>query len=776
MDSTSLRTESKKPKEALKFWDEKLNNSIFTDIPRWSNAKLSAISTVNTKLPEELTANLINLNGRIKTSLKSVLLASHCKVLSVLSGNIDITTGYEITAKNEDGEFKNTLPLRVFCEQGSWVELIQKIEREEKEIFPFLNFYLTDLKQGLKLSKKLFETTFSFSNSSKYLVSNELSELNKKTGEKLDFAFATNFSYQIDTKTLMLSIEYNANEFSNEQINIICSYYINTLKLMASNGMAEHQEQSILSKNEREQLLEGFNNNKVTFPIEKTFIDLFEEQVLNFPNSIAVKYENIEFTYDELNNYTNKLANYLIENNINIEDSVVVVMERNHLWMAAVLGIMKAGGVYVPVRPDWPDSRKNTIIQKTKAKFIIVDDKNEETLFPVIQKEENKPTLINLDILLKNISEEENPLVRLKPDNLAYIIFTSGSTGEPKGAMIEHKGMLNHLFSKVNDLNLVNTDIIAQNSSQSFDISVWQLISGLLVGAKTVIYSDDLILDIISFLNEVKKDKITILELVPSYMKIVLQLSKPNSTTFDNIKYLLVTGEPLKIGLVTTWFNFFKIPLVNAYGPTEASDDITHHFMYETPKGGIVPVGKTIQNLNIYVVDSFGQLAPIGTKGQVYVSGVGVGRGYIGDLDKTKEVFTNDHLKPLENLKLYKTGDIGSWTNEGILHLFGREDNQIKLNGYRIDLGEIEQCLSKQNGVLGNAVLLKNKQLHAFLVFEGEIKNNQNLIEQCKTELKKNIPHYMIPRKFHILQKLPLTQNGKIDRKALQEIIPQKNN
>ena len=130
----------------------------------------------------------------------------------------------------------------------------------------------------------------------------------------------------------------------------------------------------------------------------------------------------------------------------------------------------------------------------------------------------------------------------------------------------------------------------------------------------------------------------------------------------------------------------------------------------------------------------------------------------------------------MENLKLYKTGDIGSWTNEGILHLFGREDNQIKLNGYRIDLGEIEQCLSKQNGVLGNAVLLKNKQLHAFLVFEGEIKNNQNLIEQCKTELKKNIPHYMIPRKFHILQKLPLTQNGKIDRKALQEIIPQKNN
>jgi acyl-coenzyme A synthetase/AMP-(fatty) acid ligase len=258
-------------------------------------------------------------------------------------------------------------------------------------------------------------------------------------------------------------------------------------------------------------------------------------------------------------------------------------------------------------------------------------------------------------------------------------------------------------------------------------------------------------------------------------MKIVLKLSNHNNTPFDNLRYLLVTGEPLKIGLVTSWFNFFKnIPLVNAYGPTEASDDITHHFMYDTPKDGLVPVGKPIQNLNIYVVDKFNQLVPIGTKGEVYVSGVGVGRGYIGEVEKTKAAFSIDNFKPNKKLKLYKTGDVGSWTPKGILHLYGREDNQIKLNGYRIDLGEIEQCLSKQDGVADNAVLLKEKQLQVFLTFESTTKNEQELIEQCKSRLRKDLPYYMVPRKFHLLKNLPLTPNGKIDRKALQKTVIKK--
>jgi len=760
--------------EELKYWEKKLSNRVFTSIPRWHESELDVAkktASLSIKISAELLKALTDLNKLTNTSLKTTLLVAHCKVMSVISGNTDVLTGFKVHSDN-DSQFQNIIPFRVKIESENWKEFIKKIEKEEIEISAYKNYPFLEIEGEVSALNKIYETTFYFNENKEVDYSN--SSTATKIVNENDFPFQTKFSYQSEDSILHLTITYNPVEFSNKQIENISEYYINALNLMTKDVEVAHESQSILADEEKFKLLNQFNSNKVDYPIEKTFVALFEEQVQKYPNSVSVKFKNNEWTYFQLNNQANKVAHHLIENDLSIEDAVVVVMGRDHLWMASVIGIMKAGGVYVPVRPDWPESRINTILQKTKAKFVITDDANASNLSKIIKNEKNKTSVIKINKLLENTIAAKKLISRVSPDNLAYIIFTSGSTGEPKGAMIEHKGMLNHLFSKVNDLELVNTDIIAQNSSQSFDISVWQLISGLLVGAKTVIYSDDLILDILSFLNEVKKDKITILELVPSYMKIVLQLSKPNSTSFDYIKYLLVTGEPLKIGLVNSWFKFFKkIPLVNAYGPTEASDDITHHFMYEAPKSAMVPVGTPIQNLNIYVVDAFDQLAPIGTKGQVYVSGVGVGRGYIGDPDKTKEVFTNDHLKPMEKLKLYKTGDIGSWTHEGILHLFGREDNQIKLNGYRIDLGEIEQCLSKQNGVSGNAVLLKDKQLHAFIVFEKQ--NGQNQIEQCKSGLYQHLPHYMVPRKFHVLQNLPLTQNGKIDRKALAYIIPQQN-
>ncbi|WP_350288782.1 amino acid adenylation domain-containing protein [uncultured Croceitalea sp.] len=773
MNKVPTQVEINSAKE-LKYWKKKLSNRLFTAIPRWHEVELTKqekTKSLNIKISEELLIALTDLNKRTNTHLKTTLLAAHCKVMSVLSGNIDILTGYKVISGN-DTQSQNIIPFRLKLESGNWKEFIQKIEREQKEISAFHDHPLLELEKEISPISKLFETTFYFDDASKVILKNFSASV--EIGKERDFPFQTKFSYQSEDSVLNLNITYNLAEFSDKQIENISGYYISALTLMSEDEEVAHELQSILSNEEKFKLLEQFNSNKVDFPIEKTFVDLFEEQVQRYPNSVSVKFGNNEWTYSELNNQANKVADHLIKNNISIEDAVVVVMERDHLWMASVLGIMKAGGVYVPVRPDWPESRKETILQKTKAKFVITDDVNESNLFKIIKKEGNKSSLIKVNHLLENTTAGKKIISRAKPDNLAYIIFTSGSTGEPKGAMIEHKGMLNHLFSKVNDLSLSANDVIAQNSSQSFDISVWQLISGLLVGAKTVIYSDALILDMHQFLNQIKENKITILELVPSYMEIILKLS--NSNSFDDLKYLLVTGEPLKIGLVTSWFNFFKkIPLVNAYGPTEASDDITHHFMYDTPKSSIVPVGKPIQNLNIYVVDSYDQLVPIGTKGNVYVSGVGVGRGYIGDQEKTNAVFTMDHLKLEENLKLYKTGDIGSWTPEGILLLFGREDSQIKLNGYRIDLGEIEQCLSKQNSVTDNAVLLKEKQLHAFLVFENNSKDEQDQINQCKSELQKDLPHYMVPRKFHVLKKLPLTPNGKIDRKALQKTVLSKN-
>lgn len=756
-------------KKAISFWSNQLQDFIFTEIPKGLdvNKDVSTLEHKILEIPEKLVSEILDLKERLNTqTIEIILFTAHCKVLSVLSGNRDITTGYNIRTDN-DLILNQLIPFRTTLDGGSWHYLTSVIKNEKEKIENFKNYSFSEIQKHIKFTDKTFESAFSFLPNQKQEDVNQLITNNS-------LSLFSNWSFSENEKKLFLKISYKSSEFSPEQIERFTEYYCNTLKLIAANENVTHESQSILPEIEKEKLLKTFNNNKVDFPIEKTFVELFEEQVVKKPNSIAVQFEKISWNYTELNRKANQIANYLIENKIKIEQTVFVIMERNHNWTATVLGVLKAGGTYVPVRPDWPDVRKQTILRKTSCRFILTDAKNKTACSQTFKKSTTEIKILSCDCLFKENRKESNPIKRITPNNLAYIIFTSGSTGEPKGAMIEHKGMLNHLFSKVNDLSLSANDIIAQNSSQSFDISVWQLISGLLVGAKTVIYSDALILNIHQFLHQIKEDKITILELVPSYMEIILKLS--NSTTFSNLKYLLVTGEPLKIGLVTSWFNFFKkIPLVNAYGPTEASDDITHHFMYETPKNKIVPVGKPIQNLNIYVVDSFEQLVPIGTKGNVYVSGIGVGRGYISDQEKTNAVFTIDHLMIEENFKLYKTGDIGSWTPEGILLLYGREDSQIKLNGYRIDLGEIEQCLSKQNRVTNNAVLLKEKQLHAFLVFENNSKDEPHQINQCKSELQKDLPHYMIPRKFHVLKKMPLTPNGKIDRKALRKIIISKN-
>ncbi|MEM9075535.1 MAG: amino acid adenylation domain-containing protein [Bacteroidota bacterium] len=765
MSKTLSTVNLKNPAKAVEFWKNQLSDFVFTEIPKIDELKKDTALPrhKSLELPNELLQQILDLKEREKTeNINTLLLTAHCKVLSVLSGNVDITTGY-MSSNGTNEALDRLLPFRVNFVSGSWHNLIKKTRNVEESISSFADYSLSQIQKDLNSGDNLFESAFYFAKG------NIAMDLNSVLTEN-DLGLLTLWLLSEDDGKLSLDIVYDSYKYSSQQIERIVGYYHSALKLMSTDETKFHESQSILSPEEKQILLEEFNDTKVEYPSDKTFVELFEGQVEKNPSAIAVQFEKIEWSYKDLNEKANQIANHLIEKRIKLEQAVVVIMERDHNWMATVLGILKAGGTYVPVRPDWPEVRKKTIVNKTDAQFIISDYENHLECSKIFDQTENKVSYENVEVILEKPKLKTNPKTRSTPDHLSYIIFTSGSTGEPKGAMIEHKGMLNHLYSKVNDLNLLPTDIIAQNSSQSFDISVWQLISGLLVGAKTVIYSDELILDITDFLKTVKKDNITILELVPSYMEVMLHPGNRSNISFESIKYLLVTGEPLKIGLVTSWFNYFKVPLVNAYGPTEASDDITHHFMYEVPKNNIVPVGTTIQNLNIYVVDSFGQLAPIGTKGNVLVSGIGVGRGYIGDSEKTKAVFGVDYLKPEKQLKLYNTGDIGSWTKEGVLYLFGRKDNQIKLNGYRIDLGEIEQCLSRQSGVTGNAVILKNEALHAFLVFDEEFKDQKRLLADCKTGLFQDLPHYMVPQKFHIINSLPVTPNGKVDRKALLEI------
>jgi amino acid adenylation domain-containing protein len=354
------------------------------------------------------------------------------------------------------------------------------------------------------------------------------------------------------------------------------------------------------------------------------------------------------------------------------------------------------------------------------------------------------------------------------PSDTCYVIYTSGSTGTPKGAMVEHQGMINHIYSKITDLGIDENSVIAQTASHCFDISVWQFLSALLTGGTTVIYSNDLVVNTQEFLTRLMDDKITILEVVPSFLEVLINYFETENYSLDNLKYLVVTGEELKAKLVKKWFDIFPdISIVNAYGPTEASDDITHYIMDTYQELSSIPVGKPIQNTRIYIVDEYMKLCPIGVKGEIVVSGIGVGKGYVNDENRTKHVFMDDPFNEHENVRLYKTGDIGRWLPDGNIEFFGRKDYQVKIRGFRIELGEIESRLLECVGIKSAAVIDRedktgNKYLCAYIVTD-EIHD----INMVKEQLQNSLPDYMMPSYFISMEKLPVTTNGKIDRKAL---------
>lgn len=514
-------------------------------------------------------------------------------------------------------------------------------------------------------------------------------------------------------------------------------------------------------------LQESFNNTGKIFDTGKTFIDVFEAQVLKTPAAPAIEYEGEQTTYEALNTLSNRLAWHLSSSSAFTDRQLaIVIMDRSPLMIACLLAIWKAGGAYIPIDPAYPAERINIIIADAQATMVISEHK-----LPAV----TGATVLVLEDLLQQAAEKPAgnlTFVQRTSDSLAYIIYTSGSTGKPKGVMVEHAGMLNHLYAKVELLSAGTEDIIVQNASQCFDISVWQCFAALLQGGKTLIYSNRLILEPVQFIRRLKQDGVTILEVVPSYLSELLEIveNEPSLTIGgDMLKYLLVTGEVLPPTLVKRWFVHAPgTPLVNAYGPTEASDDITHHVMHAFTEMNRVPIGKTVRNFQIYILNEYMQKCPIGAKGEIAVTGIGVGKGYLNNPEKTAAVFMNDPFRKNEQVRLYKTGDIGRYLPDGTLELFGRKDFQVKIRGYRIEPEEVTYCLNRVKGIKSGVVLVqendKETYLAAFYTAAAPLQ-----VSDLNESMKAYLPAYMLPAYYIHLPVLPLTPTGKIDINALKK-------
>ena len=527
------------------------------------------------------------------------------------------------------------------------------------------------------------------------------------------------------------------------------------------------------------------------------FHRLFEEQVEQSPGNKGVVFEDVSLTYDVLNNRANILAETLVSRGIHTGELVALLCTRGIHFLISMIGIFKAGAAYLPLDPLHPAERQLHILQHSRVKFIVIAreflGQIEEYLrsIPI----EERPVFLVIEELMERGGTGLNLPCRSTPRELAYVIYTSGSTGKPKGAMVEQAGMVNHLYAKIKELEISANDRIIQNASQCFDISVWQYLSCLLGGGCVYVVDDEIAHYADRLLYYTEKNQITLLEVVPSILQSMLEgietgrIKKP---CLGSLRWLIVTGEALKPELARRWFGHYPgIPLLNAYGPTECSDDVTHCFIYEPPGEDVIymPIGKPIINTRLYIVKEEGDKVTLCLNeevGELWVAGICVGRGYLNDVELSANAFPEGNFPGIPESRIYRTGDLVRLLPDGNIEFLGRIDRQVKVQGFRVDLGEIESCLFNYPGI--NDCVVKAVDTHGMrtnLVARQPVVNvnadnkgesHKRLIayfipddshrirtSELRGYLSSQLPYYMIPTQFVRMQRFPLNPNGKVD-------------
>jgi amino acid adenylation domain-containing protein len=568
----------------------------------------------------------------------------------------------------------------------------------------------------------------------------------------------------VERDGIVLRLRYRNDVLDAECAARIAGYHLTALAFMAADPDAEHTRQSLLSADEVHFQLDGLAGPRRTLP-DRRVHELFEEQARAHPDAVAAVHGDRQWTYGQLNARANKLARALLVRGLCREGVVAVVTERNLDWMAAVLAIFKAGGAYLPIEPHFPADRIARMLSRAGCRLVLTERGSTTTLGHALNSLSGVQTLY-IDAACEADHADGDLGISVASDQLAYIYFTSGSTGEPKGVMCEHAGMLNHLRAKIHDLGIGERQVVAQTAPQCFDISLWQLMSALLVGGRTLLIEQETILDARRFVDKIIDGRVAVVQVVPSYLEVVLSYLAQHPRELPDLRCVSVTGEALKKELVQRWFAAQPaIRLVNAYGLTETSDDTNHEVMDGVPDRERIPLGAPINNVSVYVVDEHLSLVPLGAPGEIVFSGVCVGRGYINDPERTRRAFMADPYR--EGHRLYRSGDYGRWLPEGKLEFFGRRDSQVKISGFRIEIGEIENTLLRLPGVRDAAVVVTGgadhgKRLVAF--YSGHRPLDASVL---RDELSESLPEYMVPSAFHWRKSLALTDNGKIDRKAL---------
>ena len=574
---------------------------------------------------------------------------------------------------------------------------------------------------------------------------------------------------------LTASMEYNTDLFSADSVMRMLRHYELILQDMAARPDARIDELRLLTDEEERCLLTDWNAGPRLSVPDRSFSRLFEAQVSATPDGVAAAWLNRRVTYDELNRRANRVAHALLLKGVEPETVVALLGDRDLDFLAMLLGIFKAGGIYLPLDAGHPDHRLTHMLGESRPRVLLTTEAYRERVKWLTEgfAENARPILLTMEKIRSSVKQDVNPTVPRHAAEAAYVIYTSGSTGVPKGATVEHRGMLNHLWGKVRTLELTPADVIAQTASQCFDISVWQFLAPLLCGGQVCIVPDEIAHDPARLLRHVETAGVTVLETVPAMLQGMLDMAADaaeREPTLKRLRLVLPTGEALPGRLCRRWLaRYPAIPLINAYGPAECADDVALHEIRQSPEEhtAYMPVGRPVPNLELYVLSPSLKPMPIGLAGELCVAGVGVGRGYLRNPAKTADAFVPHPFAKEPGARLYRTGDMAHYLPNGVIQFLGRMDHQVKVRGFRIELGEIEAQLLEHPDVCEAVVVVKedaggDKRLIAYAV--GGASG-----ETLREFLGERLPDYMVPSVVIVLESLPRNPNGKVDRRSLPE-------
>ncbi|EOP94530.1 amino acid adenylation domain-containing protein [Bacillus cereus VD140] len=744
-----------------------------TDFPR-PQIQSSEGDRLSFEIDSELTNKLKMFARENGVTMYMLLLAAYTTLLSKYTGQEDIIVGSPTAGRQHDdlkntiGMFVNTLVMRNRPKADSrFIDYLKKVKENTLNAYENQDYQFDELVEKLALKRDisrnaLFDTMFSIQN----LDNLELNIKGLKI-EPYDIDFkAAKFDLSLsaieNTNHIEFILEYCTKLFKKETIQRIGNHVVNILKEIVNNPEQKLSEINLLSQEEREIILNKFNDTAVEYPVG-TIHELFEEQVKKTPNHIAVVFEEKQLTYEELNKKANKLARTLREKGV-VQNSIVAIMvDRSVEMIVGILGVLKAGGAYLPIDPDYPTERIEFMLEDSNADIIITQEH-------LTDKNGSYGEVVNINHIDIYDIDEDNLNHINSPDDLVYIIYTSGTTGNPKGVLVEHKNLVNAHYTWRDHYELSKYEVnLLQMASMSFDVFAGDLCRSLLNGGTMYIVPSHIKLELDLLYKTIKKYKINIFESTPSLIIPFMNYVYENNFDLTTLRLLILGSDSCPIheykNLVKRYGENMRV--INSYGVTEATIDSSYYeeeYDY-IPQMVNTPIGKPLNNTKYYVLNSLLEPQPIGVYGELYIGGKGLAKGYLNKPDLTHERFVSNGFIPGE--KMYKTGDLARWLSDGNIEFLGRIDNQVKVRGFRVEIGEIEaKLLGNQN--INQAVVIDRKDNAGFTYLCAYIIAKEALTtSELRDYLSNYLPDYMIPSFFIQLDKMPLTPNGKIDRKAL---------